>query len=108
MIIGQGDIVGRMVATPGNNRMGRWAWTKLSGTRGKRINFIAVYQVCSRPNTGTTSYHQQANILQLKRKEDIRPRKHFQKDLISLLKTWKQNGEPIILVGDFNKPLVPD
>jgi hypothetical protein len=47
--------------------------------------------------------------LRLESKDDRRPRKHFQKDLISLLKTcWKQNGESIILVGDRNKPLVPD
>jgi exonuclease III len=109
MIVGQDDIVGRMVAT-GDDRMGRWAWTKLSGSRGKRINFIVVYQVCSRPTnkTGITAYHQQENILRLEHKADGRPRKHFQKDLISLLKTWQQNGESIILVGDLNEPLVPD
>jgi hypothetical protein len=109
MIIGQDDIVGRMVAT-GNDGMGRWSWTKLSGSRGKGINFIVVYQVCSLPTnkTGITAYHQQENILRLERKDGRRPRKHFQKDLISLLNTWKQNSESIIMVGDLNKPLVPD
>jgi hypothetical protein len=68
MIIGQDDIVGRMVAT-GNDGMGRWSWTKLSGSRGKGINFIVVYQVCSLPTnkTGITAYHQQENILRLER-----------------------------------------
>jgi hypothetical protein len=99
MIVGQDTIVGRMVAT-GNDRMGRWSWTKLSGSGGKRINFIVVYQVCSRPTnkTGITAYHQQENILRLERKDNRRPRKYFQKDLISLLKTWKQNGKSIMLV----------
>ena len=69
-----------------------------------------VYQVCSRPTnkTGITAYHQQENILRLEHKDDKRPRKHFQKDLISQLKIWQQTGESIILVGDFNEPLVPD
>ena len=109
MIVGHDDIVGRMVAT-GDDRMGRWAWTKLSGSRGKRINFIAVYQTCSRPTnkTGITAYHQQENILRLEHKDDLRPRKHFQKELISLLQTWKNKGESIIMIGDFNEPLVPD
>jgi exonuclease III len=107
MIVGHDDIVGRMVAT-GEDRMGRWSWTKLSGSRGKRINFVVVYQVCSRPTnkTGITAYHQQENILRLEHKDDKRHRKHFHKDLISLLKIWQQAGESIILVGDFNKPLV--
>jgi hypothetical protein len=46
--------------------------------------------------------------LRLEHKDDGRPRKHFQKDRISLLQTWKQNGESVILVGNFNEPLVPD
>jgi endonuclease/exonuclease/phosphatase (EEP) superfamily protein YafD len=97
-----------MVKT-GDDRMGRWAWTKLSGTRGKRINFTAIYQVCSWPTkkTSITAFHQRERFLWLERKDDARPRKHFQKDLISLLKTWQQNGGSIILVGDFNEPLVP-
>ena len=109
MIVGHDDIVGRMVAN-GTDRMGRWSWTKLSGCRGKRINFIVVYQVCSRPTnkTGITAYHQQENILRLEHKADGRPRKNFQTELISLLKTWQNNGESIILVGDLNEPLVPD
>jgi hypothetical protein len=71
---------------------------------------LYIYQVCSRPTnkTGITTYHQQENILRLEPKDDRRPQKHFQKDLISLLKTWKQNGESIIPVGDLNEPLVPD
>jgi hypothetical protein len=78
--------------------------------RGKRINFMVVYQVCSWPTnkTGITAYHQEENILRLEHKDDKGTRKHFQKDLISLLKIWQQAGESIILVGDFNEPLVPD
>jgi hypothetical protein len=89
MMVSQDDIVGRMVAT-GDDRMGRWSWIKLSGSHGKRINFIVVYQVCFRPTnkTGITAYHQQENILRLEHKDDGHPRKHSQKDLISLLKTW--------------------
>jgi endonuclease/exonuclease/phosphatase (EEP) superfamily protein YafD len=43
-----------------DDQMGRWSWTKLSGSRGKCISFIVLYQVFSRPTskTGITAYHQ--------------------------------------------------
>jgi hypothetical protein len=59
MIVGQDEIVGCMVLATGNDRVGRWAWTKLSGSHSKHINFIVVPRTKQESllNIGRKTFH---------------------------------------------------
>ena len=114
MSLVQDDLVSRLLEK-GNDPLGRWSFCKYSGTNGKIISVITIYQVCTRPTNkiGNTAYHQQVAQMATEAIETSaavagtpQPRSRFRRDLLRLLKLWRSGGESIILLGDFNDQIL--
>lgn len=89
------------------DRLGRWASICFQMTPNKRLRIISAYQVCqnARPGTLTAASQQVAQLIQERSSDDAQPpdpRKMFIHDLTSFIQQAQNNGEEIILAGDFN------
>ena len=86
--------------------MGRWCYQVMEG-RGREVLLVNVYQVCEKSTSADgklTNAQQQRIMLSEENRDNRDPRKQFRKDLIDLLRKFKQrNGNIIpILMGDWN------
>ena len=84
--------------------LGRWAWITL-GSENKRTRILTVYQPCrSRKEGYTTSYNQQRRYW---RSQGISscPWRLFQEHLTDALKTWRTQGDKIIMSIDGNEDI---
>ena len=87
--------------------LGRWTTIRYSGTAGRDLIVINVYQ-CRVPTNddGRATWHQQRSMLYLLEREDTNPRHNFLTDLnthIQELQTTTNNE--IIVMGDFNETM---
>ena len=100
-----------MVQSWSRDRMGRWTSIRFSGQDGKHIRFIIAYQVCQTisKGTNTTAAQQQATLIAESIVEDtmerILPRPAFLRDLQQFIVAAQQEGDVIILCGDFNETM---
>jgi hypothetical protein len=82
--------------------LGRWTWTLYRGKHNVTLRIITAYRPCkpSTPGPNTTySQHQQYH----NRISDIRcPRDSILEDLGQCINTWRNAGDQIILMADFN------
>jgi hypothetical protein len=79
-----------------------------SGKNKTNVTIITAYQVCNKSVTqrGTfTAAAQQESLLRQCGKTNPNPRKHFRLDLHNFLQQRRQDGDKIILTGDFNEAL---
>jgi exonuclease III len=93
------------------DRMGRWVSIRVTGSGGQCITIISAYQVCKTitRGTNTTAAQQQATILE----ESINsntllrptPRKAFIQELCQHIMSAQQQGDSIVLSGDFNETM---
>ena len=103
-----GNNVGR-VLTMGADELGRWVYIKTNGGGGRRITFIATYQVCNgnvKQAGPTTALTQQYSMLeQAHRPQPHRVRHHHVEDLVAFVKDCQHEGEMVVLGGDFNETI---
>ena len=82
--------------------LGRWAWVLYQGKGETKLRVITVYRP-NKPTGGPTTVHAQQRRELLKQQIDTDPRELFWTDLRDEVEQWKNNGELLILGGDFNE-----
>ena len=93
------------------DRMGRWASISISTVASRKIRIISAYQVCRNayPGSNTAAAHQTAQLIVEMSKENVvhrkDPRQAFIHDLRNFIKQIQNDGEQIILAGDFNEEI---
>jgi exonuclease III len=103
-----GSLVGRLESNGVHgDAMGRWTAVHLRRRDRKPITVIMAYQVCPRPTNilGNTAFHQQVRFLNQQGRSHIHPRQAFINDLQTYIGRLQQQGNDIILGGDFNESL---
>ena len=88
-------------------RMGRWCWTKYRGKDETIVIIVMVYRVGrgkSNPTATMTAYAQQRRIIN-EVNEDRTPQDVMIEDLCTEVTKWQQQGEKIILMGDWNRKI---
>ena len=87
--------------------MGRWASITLLGRLRAKITVVCTYQVVDiRGSSGpSTAFTQQLLMLKRQQRESQRPRREYQKDLQSFLKSKINDDHEIVLCGDLNEDL---
>jgi hypothetical protein len=97
---------GRILET-GHDKYGRWIYFRLSGKGTRVITMIGTYQVCQgnvRTAGPTTALTQQYSMLvQDGYNEPHKVRQHHAKDLVQFVKERQQQGELVVVMGDFNE-----
>ena len=99
------------IKTHTRDRMGRWASISLETTATKRIRVISAYQVCAEIRTGsnTAASQQQAQLIEEQSQGNnphrSSPRQAFIQELQTFISQVQQEGEEIVLVGDFNEEI---
>jgi len=81
--------------------MGRWVWCRYRGKKNKIIRIITVYSPTRNEGKGCSVYSQQRRIM-LEDNDDRCPIKAFWEDLYKSLEDWNNQGDYIIIGGDFN------
>ena len=101
-----GNITGRLEGQQADH-MGRWVTQTMKGQQGKQLTIISAYQpVTDSKHTGQmTVTTQQRNVLIRSQDPVTEPRKAFKRDLRKLLKQLTDQGDEILLVGDFNETI---
>jgi exonuclease III len=83
------------------SKLGRWTWFRLQGRQGITLRIVSVYRPVY--STGVLSTYQQHRQYLLAKDIDICPRQAFFDDLDKELQTWFDEGDQIIIMGDFNE-----
>ena len=89
---------------PGNDTKGygRWSWIVLNGKDNRITRFITAYCPCKSTTNTSGAYSQQLIALALDGRPDECPRKVFWDDLAFNIDRWTQNGEQLVIMGDWN------
>ena len=109
MIMTVGNYAGRVI-DDGNDSRGRWSFQTLSCKNGRNIVVISAYQTCFQTIReknrvkSLTATAQQTSILKI-HDRSITPRKAFTQDLDRLIQKIHDEGNGVLLMGDFNEPL---
>lgn len=87
-----------------SNGLGRWAWCKYRGKRNQSIRIISIYAPTFNNENSGSVYSQQRRVM-LDRNDDRCPVKAFWEDLWIELGRWTEEGDIIIVGGDFNEDI---
>ena len=100
------DLCSRYISK-GADRLGRWTYIKTRGKDNTVVTWVTVYQPCEgKPlkNGSMTVVTQQYNqLLEEKRPQPEKVRKHFRREFNSFLTRCRANKEHLIIGGDFNE-----
>jgi exonuclease III len=101
-----GSLVGR-IKSHSADKYGRWIQVDLLGRSGRIISVICAYQVVQEVGRhgDQTTFSQQVRMMRLEGHLKPDPRRQFIIDMKSLVKTLHENGNDIILMGDFNESI---
>jgi hypothetical protein len=102
-------LLGRVIETGSDTKMGRWSYIRLLGKHGQNFIVGSVYQVCNQQASAVgdqTAFTQQLSLLRCNIK-DSSTRKSFLTTSKNKLKNGGK-GYKIILSGDLNKELGVD
>jgi len=106
-----GSARGRYLETT-EDEIGRWISIKFQRVNLPALTVICTYQVIDvdPANTGETTYAASlyASYQRRNRQHPDNLRKHHSDDLVDHVKQCQQNGEAIILAGDFNETIGED
>ena len=100
----RGNWSGRIIQS-GQDSLGRWSYTKLTGKKDRKIKIITMYRVCKgQQGSGqcTVRMQQELELIRNNRKQED-PREAILKDLENEITKDHANGIQIILMGDFNE-----
>ena len=84
-----------------NSILGRWSWLRLRGSNGRTLRFVTVYRPVL--SHGATSAYQQHRSVLLEQGIDECPRKKLMEDLRRDLEKWIEEGDQLLVAGDFNE-----
>lgn len=100
-----------VVKSTSRDRMGRWVSTQYQAKTKQKLTIIIAYQVCQRQITGhNTAANQQIHtIIEESVAQGIstrlNPRQSFIQDLANFVRQRQEEGDFILLVGDFNETI---
>ena len=83
-------------------QLGRWAWSRYQGSYGRHLRVVSVYRPCINTQKIKSIYMKQYSY-SLRKREGKCPRELFLNDLTEEIKKWKNMGDSIIIMGDFNQ-----
>ena len=87
--------------------LGRWVSVIFKGKKGKMIRVVSLYRPTKNEGKGLTVYSQQRRLLLLK-DDDRCPIRAFWEDFWTEMDKWFNQGEVIIVGGDFNEDVTSD
>ena len=79
----------------------RWTWQRLRGKGGASIRIVTAYRPSGRGKTESVAAQHIRYFDSIKR--DIEPIAAFYEDLKAELKTWINDGDQVVVMGDFNE-----
>ncbi|KAL7498396.1 hypothetical protein ACHAWT_006230 [Skeletonema menzelii] len=82
--------------------LGRFSFSRYIGDNGIATWVVCGYQPCVSKGP-STSYQQQRRYFIAKGRPDTKPRDKFFEDLIALLRSWREEGDRIIVCLDANE-----
>ena len=85
------------------SNLGRWVWTKYQGKDGKILRVVTVYRPVKTGGGGSQSTYKQHLRWLVKNKDDRDPRTALMEDLSLQIEEWRDKGESIVVMGDFNE-----
>lgn len=80
---------------------GRWSWIRMQGKDHKVTRFVTAYCPC-KSNNEAGAYSQQLLALARDNRTGDEPRKVFWDDIREAITRWKDQGDQIIIGGDWN------
>jgi hypothetical protein len=83
-------------------RLGRWSWTLLRGKENKLTRVVSVYVPCIARTFGCRKVYCQQQKALLKMGKVGSVLKVFWEDLWSQVDTWREEGNQLIMAGDWN------
>ncbi len=84
--------------------LGGWCWTLYGGNKGQNTRVVVAYSACrNSKKVSRTMYQQQRQYFITKKKDLTYQNKLFCQHLIHQLKTWRKEGNRIILFMDHNE-----
>ena len=83
--------------------LGRWAWTRYQGKNNRMLRVATVYRPCK--NGGSSSAYVQQLRWLAKENLDREPREALMEDLKVDIEKWREKGDSIIIMGDFNEDI---
>ena len=110
-IISTNKMVARHHSVSTDPTLGRWSILRLNLRDNKRLTIICCYQVCNQTlhSMGPkTALNQQWSLLKQQGHSHPNPRRQFYKDLDRTLALYTEQGDSIILAGDFNTSIGND
>jgi exonuclease III len=110
LTMSRGKISAQLLNT-GTDALGRWTYQTFSGKCNSNVTIITAYQVCEKAVSQCGRYTaaaQQESLLRQRGEANPNPRKHFRIDLTTFLQQRRQDGDELILLGDFNEALGDD
>jgi len=95
----------RVIGWGSNELLGRWSYLELVGQHDKRVIIASAYRVCPQEYdpTTNTSTAQQTRLLQQKGETHPNPRQQFITDLITQIKSWRQQQKEVLICMDANE-----
>ena len=102
-LISRGEMALRVMGSGEDTRkIGRWSWQLLRGKDNIKLRIISVYFPCTTRSEGfkTVVLQQQKALLQQNQKGSVY--ENFWKDLWKEVDRWVEDGEQIVIGGDWN------
>jgi len=82
-------------------KLGRWAWTIYRGKEGKVFHVVLVYRPCTSGKYNSVYLQQMQYLLN---HNDVRcPREVILEDLAEHIREYKEKGDSMVVMGDWNK-----
>ena len=96
-----------------SKKLGRWTWIRLRGRNDKHLRVATVYRPCvpsagSNRSQGSFTVHCQHMRGLLKDGDTRLPRRALMEDLQEEVAKWKETGDSVIIMGDFNEDVRND
>ena len=98
----------RVIATRADeSKLGRWAWTRYQGSFDQTFIIFSVYRPIEGNGGFNSAYVQQLRYY-MKHKDGRCPRELLLRDLGGELIKWKEAGDSILVMGDWNQDIRSD
>ena len=85
-----------------DRKLGRWSWVRYQGSYGRHLRVISIYRPCLNTHLVSSVYMKQY-VYSLREREGKCPRELFLEDLYEEIFKWKNMGDGIVIMGDFNQ-----
>ena len=102
--ITQGDLALQIMETGYDPlRLGRWSWILIRGKNNIKLRIVSVYRAKKPTEEGPRRAYAQQQQALLKLKIEQSPEEQFWTDLWDSITKWNDDGEQLILCGDWNQ-----